>query len=332
MDNLKIIQITASFGKTSIKNFIYEILKKKYNVSMTPRSVNTINGIIKDINNNLATNTQIYIVESGARLKGDILVITDFLEPHLVVLGKIGFQHLEYFKTIENIIDTKLEILQSTRLQKAYINIHNTFDKQTIDYIDTLEKEFYPDNLKIIKSDLYSTIFTLSIDNNKYEFNTKLLGKLNPENISVAINIALYFDMDIKDIQSIVERLPFVKHRLEKIENKQKVILDDSYNSNLDGMLEAINVSKNHKGKKIIITCGLIESDEKSNITIAKAIDEVFDIVVITSSINKDILFNNIHNSQRFVLEDKNNIQKLLSSLSSDGDLVLFANDAPSYI
>ena len=77
-DGLQIIGITASYGKTSIKNYLYQVLSKKYKVYMTPRSVNTIGGIIKDVNNDLPKATEVYIAEAGARAQGDIEEITRF--------------------------------------------------------------------------------------------------------------------------------------------------------------------------------------------------------------------------------------------------------------
>ena len=82
--NPKIITITASYGKTSIKNFIYQLLENHFNSYKTPRSVNTLKGIVADINNNLKENTDIYIVEAGARERGDIKEIAEFLNHQYV--------------------------------------------------------------------------------------------------------------------------------------------------------------------------------------------------------------------------------------------------------
>ena len=115
MPDLKIIAITGSYGKTSIKNFLAQILSKKFKVYHTPRSVNTLEGIVKDINDNLGSDIQIYIVEAGAREKRDILKIARLLQHDIGIVGKIGEQHIEYFKTLSNIIQTKLEIIASDR-------------------------------------------------------------------------------------------------------------------------------------------------------------------------------------------------------------------------
>ena len=338
MEGLQIIQITASFGKTSIKNFIYELLKKEFRTEMTPKSVNTLMGIVKHINGELSRDCEIYIVESGARQKNDILEIAELVEPQYVVLGKIGEQHIEYFKTFENIRATKMEILRSRRLKRAFINsanalelslIHSHFHPQN----PNPDITYYPNNLTILSTSLEGTTFSLSIGNDETsDYTTQLLGSFNPENIAVAIAIAQFFGVADEKIKQSVKRLEFIPHRLEKIENMGKIILDDSFNSNLDGMLEAIELVKSHRGKKMIITCGLVESTPEMNATIAKAIDEVFDAVVITSRLNIDILETHIKKPQKFVITDKAKLPDFLASYTGSGDIILFANDAPNYI
>ncbi len=108
MTDLEVVCITGSYGKTSIKNFVAQILSTKYKVYATPRSVNTLGGIMGDINNNLPQDTEIYVCEAGARQSGDIYDITTFIEPQIAVVGKVGEAHIEYFKSLKNIIATKL--------------------------------------------------------------------------------------------------------------------------------------------------------------------------------------------------------------------------------
>ena len=87
MPELKVVAITASYGKTSIKNFLARILSSSFDVYATPRSVNTLGGIVKDINESLPAHTQIYIVEAGARERGDIDEIAQLVNPHIATGG-----------------------------------------------------------------------------------------------------------------------------------------------------------------------------------------------------------------------------------------------------
>ena len=324
--NLITIAITASYGKTSIKNFLAQILNEKYRVHFTPRSVNTLNGIIKDINENLTNKVDIYIVEAGARERGDIKEIVKFLHPEFVVVGKIGRQHIEYFKTLENIIATKLEILDSHRLKKAFI-----FDEVEVKN-DNINIVRFPQNISEIQSNLDGISFNLNFDNRLYHFDAPILGEFNYINISAGIFIAKELGLSLEEIQKRVSKLKSVKHRLSKIESGGKLIIDDSFNGNLEGMLGAIELCKDYDGTKVIVTPGIVESTEEDNITLAKAIDKNFDIVVITGSLNADILAKNIHNSKRILLKDKATLQETLKITTKSGDLILFANDVPSYV
>lgn len=327
MSHLKIIAITASFGKTSIKNFINELLSKRYTTYATPRSVNTIAGIVDDVNNNLSLDTQIYIAEAGARQSGDIDKISKLLNHQYAVIGEIGEAHLEYFKNLENTKKTKYELLNSENLNRVFLYKDNEIPNINAEVIT------FPPETKDISSTLEGTAFSLKVNGEFVEFETKILGRFNITNLSVAILIANSFGIDIKEIQRLVKNLKPIEHRLEKIEVNNKIILDDSFNGNLAGMSEAIRLSSLHKsGKRIIVTPGLVESSKENNIKLAKLIDDVFDIAIITGELNSKTLSNNINNAQKIIIKDKVNLNNILSSFSKGGDLILFANDAPSYI
>ncbi|RDU58293.1 UDP-N-acetylmuramoyl-tripeptide--D-alanyl-D-alanine ligase [Helicobacter sp. MIT 99-5507] len=328
MENLTIIAITASYGKTSIKNFIYSLLSKQFKTYATPRSVNTINGIISDINNNLPNDCQIYIVEAGARVKGDIEKISNLINHHYAVIGEIGEMHLQYFKSLENIKNTKYELFKSTRLKEVFLFKDNEIPSDiSVPIIP------FPQNISNIHSDLSGSKFDIKLDDKTYSFETKILGEFNISNLCVAIMIAYKFGVSPNKITQLVKELKQIEHRLEKIEINGKIILDDSFNGNLNGMKEAIRLASLHKGgKKIIVTPGIVENNIKNNEKLAILIDKVLDIAIITGELNSKILAQNISNAQKIIIKDKMDLNNILSKFCSDGDLILFANDAPSYI
>ncbi len=321
--NPAIVAITASYGKTSIKNFLFQLLKEKFKVYKTPRSVNTLKGIILDINTSLPDDVQIYITEAGARQKGDIKEIVSFLENEYSILGKVGEQHIEYFKTINNIIDTKLEIFDSPKLKKGF-SYEIACESKNIMLIK--------DKIKDIKSDLNGTKWKLEIGGKGVEFQTKILGEFNAINISLALYQAYEFVKDIDFLQEKVLKLEPVPHRLQKIEAGGKIIIDDSFNGNIEGMLKSFEMVKQYPGRKVIITPGLVEANNELNEKIAKKIDEVFDLAIITGKINKNILCKNIINTDKIYLSDKSRLEKTLAEVTKRGDLILFSNDAPEYL
>ena len=325
INGLKTVAITASFGKTSIKNYLYHVLKKKYKTYKTPRSVNTIGGIVLDVNKDLPLDTQIYIAEAGARVQGDIEEIAMFLEPEICVIGSVGEQHIEYFKTLDNIIHTKMELLKSPKMKMGFVH-----ESVPIKEYPSIIK--YPNNLHIVKSNLDGIWFDVEINGKIEHFHAPILGNFNAINLTAVILVSHHLGMSIDEIKVALTTLPQVEHRLQKIEAGGKIIIDDSFNGNLEGMLEAVNICSTYSGRKVIITPGLVESTDEANILLAKQINENFDFVILTGSLNTHLFSANIDKEKVYILKDKSLMEATLAKTTKAGDLILFANDAPNFI
>ena len=318
MPKMIVVGITASYGKTSIKNFLYHLLKDDFITYKTPRSVNTIGGILKDINEDLPKDTQVYIVEMGARARGDIKEICDVVEPHYIIVGKIGPAHIEYFKTLENIRDTKLECIYSKRLKKGFV------DQSAMINEGGKIVEFKPD------LHIHSTLEAIEFEFENEKYKANLLGGFNASNIALALSVAK--ELGAKDLIQKVATIEPVQHRLQKIEANGKIIIDDSYNGNADGMIESFELIGQYEGRKVLVTAGLIEADEELNRKVAQKANEIFDLVVITSNSNYAIFFENIDSNKFKRLADKSKMQQMLAENTTVGDLILFANDAPNFM
>lgn len=325
MSDLTIICVTGSYGKTSMKNFIAQVLGQKFNVYATPRSVNTLGGIIRDVNESLPANTQVYICEAGAREVGDIYAIAQLLHPQIVVVGKVGPQHLEYFKTLERIQRTKLEIIQSNRLKRAFIHTSVTDEPHE-------KVTFFGDDIHNLNATLEGIDFDTTVNGIMEHFHTSVLGGFQTININAAILIASEMGMKSDEIVNAVEKLKSVEHRLERIDAGGKIILDDGYNGNIDGMLEGVRLCSLHAGRKVIVTPGLVESTEALNSELINAINEVFDIAIITGSLNAAQFDKELRVPQKIMLADKSQMVKTLGEVTRAGDIILFANDAPNFI
>ena len=326
MKKLQIVAITGSYGKTSIKNFVAQILSKKFNVYATPRSINTLGGIMGDVNNSLPEDTEIYVCEAGARERGDIYDITTFVEPQTVVVGKVGEAHIEYFKTLDNIIATKLEIMQSPKLERAFI--HTSVTDELHDKVS-----FFGNDISDVNATLDGTDFKVLLEDTNLELHTDVLGEFQTMNIAVAVKIAKSFGMSDAEIQRAVKTLEPVEHRLQMIKAGGKLILDDGYNGNIDGMLEGVRLCSLHQdGKKIIVTPGLVESSDELNLKLINAINDVFDIVIVTGSLNAELFKKNLNVKNIVMLADKTSLTAVLANQTKAGDIILFANDAPNFI
>ena len=321
MPNMVVVGITASYGKTSIKNYIAHILSSKYKVYATPRSVNTFGGILKDINEDLPSDTEVYVVEMGARGAGDIMEITKFVNPHLAIVGKIGPAHIEYFKNLENIRNTKMEILSSDRLKEAWV--HDSAKLEPIKQIHTFGKEIH---------DIRATLDGLDFKMDDEEYHANILGSFNAMNLGLSIKIAQALDVDDESIKKQLNSLEPTAHRLQRMDAGGKVIIDDSFNGNIDGMMEGFTLASTYEGRKVVITPGLVEVDDELNVQVAQKANEVFDLVVVTGDLNYAIFKEHVEADKLVKLESKDKMQEMLMEHTRAGDLILFANDAPSFI
>lgn len=90
MPNLKIIGVTGSYGKTSVKYYLSTLLSVQYNVLHTPGNYNTTLGVVRTIRERMKPFHEIFICEMGAREVGDIKEICDLVHPDYGIITSIG--------------------------------------------------------------------------------------------------------------------------------------------------------------------------------------------------------------------------------------------------
>lgn len=254
--NLQVIAITGSYGKSSFKKFLYQFLKTKYQVIMTPKSVNTPMGITKFINENLQENIEIIILEFGVDEKGGMDRLLKIVVPQIGVLTAVGKMHLKTFHSLEGIYQEKRKLIDQAK--KGYFSLDSDFLKERQDELQNKEGYSYHEYFSAIKR----TEQGLEVEYRKERITIPIYGLFQLENISGAIKIALSLGVSYRDIRCVLPSLEGVEHRFTKRKEETLTIFDDAYNSNDKGMLEAIQTVMLQKGKKAIITPGIIELGE----------------------------------------------------------------------
>lgn len=264
-----IIGITGSYGKTSTKHYLYQVIKDYYYTYVSPKSYNTPLGLSKCINDDLPLLTEIFIAEMGATKKHDIEELVDLVDVNLGIITEIGPQHLESFKTIENVLETKLEILKSNSLEVLIINNDN----------ELLRNYVYPKHQKIITiginsnanyqaRNVYLTNQGLMFDiyvNDEFFGNitTQLLGRHNIYNILCVVAASEYLQVPKEQIIRNLKKIEPFKHRLSLEKIGHVLLIDDAFNSNIVGFKNALEVLKLTNNKKIVITPGIVDAGEK---------------------------------------------------------------------
>ena len=339
MPELTVIGVTGSYGKTSVKNFLVKTLGTKYEVLATPKNYNTLMGVVRTIREELKPIHQIFICEMGATKVGDIKEICDIVNPKFGIITAIGPQHLQSFKTIDNIIKTKFELYDSVNKNGGV-----TFLNYDNEYIARQNKTniltYGIDNEKLDYSafDLKSSPQGLFFSIKNIQFKTRLIGRHNITNLTGAIAVANYLEISLDRLVSRVKEIKSVKHRLQLISRENFNIIDDAYNSNPISSKSAIDTLSEFEGVKIIVTPGLIElggDEEKFNYEFGKYMCDVCDyIFLVNSTISKYVLngisskeFNK--NKVFMVNSPQEAVKQIISWGLNDKVTILLENDLP---
>ncbi len=349
MNNLKIIGITGSYGKTSSKNILNDILNVKLNSLATPRSLNTFNGLIMTVNNQLTKFDDVFIAEMGAYVKGEINRLCKLVNPKYGIITSIGTAHLETFGSEKNIQEGKMELIEY--LPSDGVGVLNKDDPKQRDYeikkkdhakilwVGIDEKDLDVKALNI-KCDGKGTSFDVTFKNDKksYKFETKLLGRHNVYNILSALALGREFGLSVKELQQGVKGVAPVEHRLELKRLGNFYQIDDAYNSNPVGAKSALDVLDMMDGTKVVVTPGMIElgpKEEELNREFGRQIAAVADQVILigekrTKPIKEGLLDKKYKEKNIHVLNDVRDAYTLLNDIKDKKDLyALFENDLP---
>jgi len=344
--DLIIIGITGSYGKTSTKHFLHRMLSEKYNVLMTPGSYNTTMGVIKTVREQLQATHQVFIVEMGAKQPNDIKEICDLVHPQIGILTAVGEQHLESFKTIQNVQKTKFELIDALPsgslavLNEDYEFIANrpVNDRETARYSSDNEKaDFY---LKDITYSARGSAFSVYHKGKKLAaFDTKLVGSYNLSNILAGYIVARHLEVPDSSVAFAIKKLEPVQHRLEvKVHSNGVTVIDDAFNSNPVGSKMALEVLKAIDGqRKIIITPGMIELGEKQeyyNTLLGEQIADSCDYAIlvgknITLPIMAGLKNKNYPDEKIYVAHNFKDAVNHLNGFTKAGDVLLYENDLP---
>ena len=340
------IGITGSFGKTSTKNFLATILSEKYSVCATPFNFNTPLGITRTVLQYLDYGTQVFIAEMGARQNGDIKELCELVEPKYGILTAIGAQHIATFKNLDNVKKTKAELPEY--LGKDGVCVFD-MDNEIVREIaknatcKKIKVSLKDKNADVFASDIMTTnqgtSFKLHLGDKTYDCTTKLLGLHNISNLLLCVGLAKQLDLTDEQILLGIQKVMPVEHRLQLINAKNNVtILDDTYNSSIDGSQRALEVLSMFKGhRKIVITPGLVElgtMERLENYNFGARISKVADLVVIVNkthylSIKQGLLDNNFDESKIYEAENLIDTQNVLKDILQKGDVILWENDLP---
>ena len=306
MKDLTIIGITGSYGKTTTKETIAHLLMHKYKTFKTEGNYNTLLGVAKTIIGNLKSEHEVFVCEMAAYHPGDIKIISDLIKPKIGIITAIGPMHLERFGTEENILKTKIELIES---------------------LPGGGTGYLPKELE------------LKIKN----FNTKSKIEFFSSKEDLLVKIGSIFKISEEEILGYLKTAPQTPHRQEIIRTSANImIIDDTYNSNPAGFISALEMLKNTPAeRKILVTPGIIELGQRQ-FELKKegggSAAKIADYVIIVGETNKKPLkeglkevYGNDHVSKVYEAINLNAAKLKLSELAMPNSVILLENDLPDH-
>jgi UDP-N-acetylmuramoyl-tripeptide--D-alanyl-D-alanine ligase len=353
-----IIGITGSYGKTTTKNFLHDILNVRYKTYATPKSYNTMMGVCLAINNDLVNDYSVeyFISEMGAYYEGEIARICGLTPPDISIVTEVGPQHLERFGSLENIAIAKYEIID--QLPPHGLGVFN-WDNE---YVREMYERGYPDNRlavsktlsldsvpddgpRFIATDISETleglVFTVTDvqTGNSETFETPVVGLHNVTNLLLATAVAVHEGLSLRDVAFRVKTLQPAESRLvRQVTDAGITIINDAYSANPVGVVSALKVLGMHKnGKRLLITPGMVELadlHETENKKLGEtATRYATDIILVgekqTEPIKAGVLSTDFPADRLHVVGTLSEAVEWYKAHLKAGDTVLFLNDLP---
>ena len=348
--DLKIIAMTGSYGKTSVKNAIARILSHRYNVLATPGSFNTPMGLCLVINNQLKPEHQILVLEMGARYLGDIQELCDLVTPSIAIVTNVGVAHLETMGSQDNIELEKGTIVEN--VEPGGLAILNADDPR----VNGMSARTHVANIfrvgientdaDLVASDISysregaSFVVTDRSDGTRQTFRSKLLGRHNIMNLLLAIAVGRAMDLRLRQMAHAVAQMEAVDHRLKLRDEGLITVLDDAFNSNPIGARNAVEILGQFRdGKRIIITPGMVELgdiQDEENEAFGRSIAENADVVMLigpkqTAPIRRGLVDAGFPEDAIHTFNSLAEAQRYLGEIADKGDTVLYENDLPDH-
>lgn len=341
--NLTVIGITGSYGKTTTKFILNRILSEKFNTVCTPQSFNTPMGVVRTVRGSIKPQTQMFVCEMGAKNVGDIKEICDIANPDYAIITSVGEQHLETFKSVDNVFKTKFELADAVT-KKGGITLANLDSTGIHERAESREDVIYfGDGTKYSAKNVFcseeGTTFELCLDDVWFNVSTRLLGIHSVSDILAAAAMAHILGVSENDIKFAIGSLKPTEHRLElKPYINGSLLIDDAYNSNPEGCLEAVRVLGSFNGKrKILVTPGLIELGDREydcNYALGLEATKCCDVIILVGKERSKPMMDAINTtdfdpSNVYVVSSFKEATEIYTPMLTKDSVVLWENDLP---
>jgi UDP-N-acetylmuramoyl-tripeptide--D-alanyl-D-alanine ligase len=342
-----VIGVAGSYGKTSTKTILGQILGAKEPTLATPRSFNTPMGLCRVIREQLQPTHRFFIAELGAYQRGEIRDLCRLVRPTIGVLTAVGPEHLERFGSMENVREAEFELIAA--LPPDGLAVFNGYDATCLGLsaratcrkliVGGPDPDLWAEDVRLSSDGLG---FDLCLrDGRRAGVTTRLLGRHNVANVLAASAVALECGIAFDDLPGLIRRLDPVEHRLQLIPNPNGVVvIDDTYNSNPRGAEAALETLASFQGgRRYLVTPGMVELadlQDEAHRAFGEQAAKVCDRVILigprrTRAIADGLAAAGFGQERLIVTRSLAEATDHLKTLLRPGDAVLFENDLPDH-
>ena len=339
----KIIAITGSCGKTSLKELTGKTLKKISNTTYSPMSFNNKFGVPLSLFN-IKKNDDFGIFEIGMDRKGEIDFLSKIIKPDVGVITNISYAHVKNFKNIKQIALAKSEIIKNIKddgslvlnADDQFYNLHKKIaQKRKLKICSfSIKKKSAEINLDFVKKEKLKYKIFINVNNYKKFFYLNSNYENNIKNLLAAVSIISIYK-DIKELDSNIfydNKTPSGRGNILKIKIFKKLfyLVDESYNSNplsLRSALKNFDMIRVNNSKKHIILGDMLElgkHSKKLHVEISKEINNTsINNINVIGKYMKDT-YNNLNSVKKgFILKDKLEIIDLIKNNINNNDYLM---------
>ncbi len=333
---IPIIAVTGSNGKTTTKEMLAFVLKKRYKVLSSLGTNNNQIGVPLTLLK-LKPTHQMAVLEFGTNHFGEIEYLRNIAQPTIAIITNIGPSHLDFFKNLYNVYKEKLSLIKT--FVKGQLAIINRDDK----YLSRISS--YGIKCKVVgfgvesKCDFKAEGIAFQENRIKFLLNAKIplelktLAYHNIYNCLAIIACCKYLHLGYNCIQAQLKKFCFPSGRLEVKNFKNITVIDDTYNSNPSSLKNAIDSLSNLDsfGRKVLICADMLElgkSAKEFHLSLGKyaansGVDLLISVGRLASLISKAALKTGIKKEMVFHFPDTQSALKRIPNMIRANDTVL---------
>jgi len=241
-----VIGIAGSYGKSSTKEILKQVLSSKFKVQSTEGNDNSEIGVAQTVLRKLRGDEDFFVVEMGAYRRGEIKKICEMVRPKFGIVTGIGDQHLELFGSQENLRRAKMELVEALPSRKNGL---------------VAEEDFSLGETKSVRVLRDYVEFGYAGE----KFAVPLVGKQPVRNVVAVIKMARLLGMSLPEISAALGKFSpdLIYPKIKKI-GENEYIIDNSYNNSFESFFSALDYLQIWEGfRKIVVTPGIMELGER---------------------------------------------------------------------